>query len=93
MGEQHYLYFREPGGMRIELNSGGYRNYVPDWEPVKWVPSQGSNSMYRNTSMPNSMTVSFPPAAGTSFPEPAAMANKEPVTPSSANFYSKQGQG
>lgn len=48
MGEQHYLYFREPGGMRVELNSGGYRNYVPDWEPVKWVPSQGSNTMYRN---------------------------------------------
>ena len=28
--EQFYLYFREPGGMRIELNASGYRNYVPD---------------------------------------------------------------
>jgi len=70
-----------------------YRNYVPDWEPVKWVPSQGSNSMYRNSAMPDSMTESFPPAAGPSFPEPAAMAGKEPVAPNSANFFSKRGQG
>ena len=33
MGEQEYLYVREPGGLRIELNTGGYRNYEPDWEP------------------------------------------------------------
>jgi len=31
MGEQTYLYFREPGGNRIEVNSGGYRIYQPDW--------------------------------------------------------------
>ena len=32
MGEQDYLYFREPGGMRVEINTGGYRLYIPDWE-------------------------------------------------------------
>jgi catechol 2,3-dioxygenase len=73
MGEQTYLYFREPGGMRLEVNSGGYRNYQPDWEPVKWLPSQGSNTMYRNLSMPDSMTESFPPAAPAHTPEPAAV--------------------
>jgi catechol 2,3-dioxygenase len=62
MGEQTYLYFREPGGLRLEVNSGGYRVYQPDWEPVRWVPSQGSNTMYRNLSMPDSMTEAFPPA-------------------------------
>ena len=50
MGEQTYLYFREPGGLRLEVNSGGYRIYQPDWQPVKWLPSQGSNTMYRNLS-------------------------------------------
>ena len=79
IGEQFYIYFREPGGMRIELNASGYRNYVPDWQPVKWVPSQGSATMYRNLGMPDSMMESFPPAPGHSFPEPAAMADKEPV--------------
>jgi catechol 2,3-dioxygenase len=60
MGEQDYVYVREPSGFRIELNAGGYRNYAPDWEPVKWTPSQGSNSVYRNIAMPESMLESFP---------------------------------
>jgi catechol 2,3-dioxygenase len=62
MGEQTYLYFREPGGLRLEINSGGYRNYLPDWQTVKWLPSQGSNTMYRNLAMPDSMMEAFPPA-------------------------------
>jgi catechol 2,3-dioxygenase len=70
MGEQTYLYFREPGGLRVEINSGGYRNYQPDWQPVKWVPSQGSNTMYRNLHMPDSMLEAFPPAESHA-PEPA----------------------
>jgi catechol 2,3-dioxygenase len=63
MGEQDYLYFREPGGMRMELNTGGYRLYVPDWETKKWHPDQGSNTFYRNVAMPDSMLEAFPPAA------------------------------
>ena len=35
MGEQDYLYVREPGGLRIELNAGGSRNYEPDWRVVR----------------------------------------------------------
>ena len=88
MGEQGYLYFREPGGMRIELNASGYRNYIPDWEPVRWVPSQGSNTMYRNTSMPDSMTESFPAAEGISYPEPVAAGR-----PTLVNPYSERGRG
>jgi catechol 2,3-dioxygenase len=77
MGEQTYLYFREPGGVRLEFDSGGYRNYQPDWEPVKWMPSQGSNTMYRNMAMPDSMMEAFPPAAAGAVPEGdlAGMAN------------------
>jgi catechol 2,3-dioxygenase len=63
MGEQDYLYFREPGGMRIELNSGGYRNYEPDWETVRFEPQQGSNVFYKNLGMPHSMFESFPAVA------------------------------
>ncbi len=39
IGEQSFLYYREPSSLRIELNTGGYRNYVPDWEPNTWKPS------------------------------------------------------
>jgi catechol 2,3-dioxygenase len=61
MGEQDYLYFREPSGMRIELNTGGYRNYEPDFETVRFEPQQGSNVFYKNAALPHSMFESFPP--------------------------------
>src|SRR5256885_11681136 len=32
-----------------------YRNYVPDWQTRRWFPSQGSNAMYRNVALPESM--------------------------------------
>ena len=60
MGEQDYVYFREPSGMRVELNAGGYRNYEPDWKVVRYEPQQGSNVFYKNLSMPASMFESFP---------------------------------
>lgn len=90
IGEQNFLYFRDPSGMRIEVNTGGYRNYVPDWEPQEWTPALGSNSIYRNGAMPMSMTESFPPADGPS-------ATEEGVHPDTAaellNPYAKQGRG
>ena len=70
IGEQFYLYFREPASkLRIEVNTGGYRNYVPDWEPVTWSVRQGPNTMYRNIGMPDSMMEAFPPAPGAAVPD------------------------
>ena len=60
MGEQDYLYTREPGGVRVEVVTGGYRLYQPDWETLKWMPSQGSNVFYRNLPMPDSMMQATP---------------------------------
>lgn len=90
IGEQNFLYFRDSGGMRVEVNTGGYRNYVPDWEPSEWTPALGSNSIYRNGAMPMSMTESFPPADGPT-------ATEEGVPPEAAdvllNPYAQQGRG
>jgi catechol 2,3-dioxygenase len=90
IGEQNFLYFRDPSTMRVEVNTGGYRNYVPDWEANTWRPSQGSNNFYRNSSMPMSMTESFPPDA-------APSATEEGVHPDTEaellNPYAVQGQG
>ena len=60
MGEQDYLYVRDPSGMRVEINAGGYRNYEPDWQPVRYEPDAGSNVFYKNLAMPMSMVESFP---------------------------------
>ena len=62
IGEQNFLYYREPSSLRIELNTGGYRNYVPDWEPNRWTPELGANDFYCNRALPMSMPESFPPA-------------------------------
>lgn len=88
IGEQSYLYFREPGGLRIEVNTGGYRNYIPDWEPINWHVSEGSNTMYRNIGMPDSMMEAFPPAAGPAMPD-ADLA--PPVGAGAANPWAKHG--
>lgn len=88
IGEQSYVYFREPSTLRIELNTGGYRNYVPDWKPNTWKPSLGSLNMFRNGSMPMSMTESFPPATGPSATEEGA---PEEIRSVLINPYAKHG--
>lgn len=82
IGEQTYLYFREPSSLRVELNSGGYRNYVPDWRAKTWTPSQGSNNIYRNTPLPDSMMEAFPAASGMTATEDGA---PEPLREALAN--------
>lgn len=80
MGEQDYLYVREPGGVRVEVNTGGYRLYVPDWETKKWTPAQGSNMFYRNLDMPTSMLEAAPPVG----PDTKASEDEEILNPWSA---------
>lgn len=36
IGQTFFLYFYEPGGNRIEIGSGGYMIFDPDWKPVVW---------------------------------------------------------
>lgn len=90
IGEQNFLYYREPSTLRIELNTGGYRNYVPDWEPQTWKPSLGSNNFYRNSAMPMSMTESFPAADGPSATEEGV---PDEIKALILNPYAKHGQG
>jgi len=90
IGEQNFLYYREPSTLRIELNTGGYRNYVPDWEPNTWKPSLGSNNFYRNSAMPMSMTESFPAADGPSATEEGV---PDEIKDALFNPYAKHGRG
>jgi catechol 2,3-dioxygenase len=90
IGEQSFLYFREPSAMRIEVNTGGYRNSVPDWVPNEWKPSFGSNNFYRNGVRPMSMAESFPPADGPTATEEGVLPGTENQL---LNPYGKQGLG
>ncbi|HEY5223044.1 MAG TPA: VOC family protein [Microbacteriaceae bacterium] len=90
IGEQNFLYFRDPSTFRVEVNTGGYRNYVPDWEAYEWHRAQGSNNFYRNGQMPMSMTESFPPADGPSATEEGILPGTENEL---INPFAKHGQG
>ena len=67
-GENSFLYVRDPGSKhRVELFSGGYRNYQPDWETRRWlggVSDSGGNDMFRSTVTPDAMRELFPPDEG-----------------------------
>lgn len=90
IGEQTFLYYREPSSLRIEVNTGGYRNYVPDWEAQTWTPSQGSSNFYRNGAMPMSMTESFPPDSAPSGTEEGI---SDELKAKLLNPYAEQGRG
>jgi catechol 2,3-dioxygenase len=64
LDEITYLYVREPGGLRIEVNSGGWENYQPDWEAKDWHPSQGGTTIWKNLPMPDSMMECWPAVGG-----------------------------
>lgn len=40
-----FMYLFEPGGNRVELFSGGYEIFAPDWQPVKWTHDEVAKSI------------------------------------------------
>jgi catechol 2,3-dioxygenase len=55
-----YLYVREPGGVRIEINAGGWVNQMPDWEAPVFGPRQSGTTLWKNVQMPESMMECWP---------------------------------
>ena len=48
-----YLYVREPGGFRIEINAGGWENAMPDWEPTTGTPRRAARRSGRTCRCPS----------------------------------------
>ena len=40
INQTYFVYVYEPGGNRIEICSGGYSVYEPDWEPITWTEEE-----------------------------------------------------
>jgi catechol 2,3-dioxygenase len=59
-----YLYVREPGGMRIEINAGGWVNAEPDYPVKDWPVGLGGTTLWQNLEMPTSMMECWPAAQG-----------------------------
>ncbi len=69
-----YLYSFEPGGNRVEIYSGSYLVFAPDWEPVTWNEEERGTGVYWGSPLPES----FLNYATPDVPAPAS-AEKIPV--------------
>jgi len=49
-----YLYTYEPGGNRVEVYSGSYLVFAPDWEPVIWNEEERGTGVYWGGALPES---------------------------------------
>jgi catechol 2,3-dioxygenase len=49
-----YLYSYEPGGNRVEIYSGSYLVFAPDWEPVTWNEEERGTGVYWGSTLPDS---------------------------------------
>jgi catechol 2,3-dioxygenase len=59
-----FLYMYEPGGNRIELFSGGFVVYAPDWETVTWEQADASRSTAWGAAVPESFHTYATPNLG-----------------------------
>lgn len=61
LSEAFFVYFYEPGGNRVEVYSGSYLNFAPDWGPIRWYLSEAPG-MYWSGDLPQSnFTYGTPP--------------------------------
>ncbi len=49
-----FLYFFEPGGNRLELFTGGYLIFAPDWQPVTWTEGERDLRVWWGGELPES---------------------------------------
>jgi catechol 2,3-dioxygenase len=49
-----YLYTYEPGGNRVEIYTGSYLVFAPDWEPVTWNEEERGTGVYWGGALPQS---------------------------------------
>ncbi len=52
-----YLYLYEPGGNRVEIYSGTYLIFAPDWEPIIWRRKQRGRGVYWGGTLPESFKI------------------------------------
>jgi catechol 2,3-dioxygenase len=75
-----YLYVREPGGFRMEINAGGWVNTMPDWETKNYQAAGGNpgQTLFRNITLPEAFYEAWPtPKDEAEEREQAAVNNEE----------------
>lgn len=65
-----YLYSYEPGGNRVEVYSGSYLVFAPDWEPVTWNEKERGTGVYWGGALPESFLTYATPDVEAAAAEP-----------------------
>ncbi|HLN09283.1 MAG TPA: VOC family protein, partial [Xanthobacteraceae bacterium] len=73
-----YLYSYEPGGNRVEIYSGSYLVFAPDWEPVTWHEQERGTGTYWGAALPDSFI---------KYATPDIEASAEPEAPKLPVFF------
>ena len=63
ISEAFFLYVYEPGGNRVEIYSGGYLNFAPDWGPIKWYLSEHPGTYWSGELSESVVSYATPPVA------------------------------
>jgi catechol 2,3-dioxygenase len=67
-----FLYCYEPSGNRVEVWTGGFLLFPPDWEPIRWDPEVSPLGLEMwGSHMPDSYLRYGTPVAGVTAPQPA----------------------
>jgi catechol 2,3-dioxygenase len=66
-----YLYTYEPGGNRVEVYTGSYLVFAPDWEPVTWNEEERGTGVYWGGALPESFLHYATPNIAENAPAPA----------------------
>jgi catechol 2,3-dioxygenase len=70
-----FLYMYEPGGNRVEIYSGGYLAFAPDWEPFFWRKAERGRGVYWGGTLPQSFKTYGTPIVQS----PAAILDEEAI--------------
>lgn len=68
-----YLYAFEPGGNRIEIYSGSYLVFAPDWEPIIWNEEERGTGVYWGGPLPETFLHYATPDVASITSEPSAI--------------------
>ncbi|HLW02889.1 MAG TPA: catechol 2,3-dioxygenase [Ktedonobacterales bacterium] len=66
ISQAFYLYLYEPGGNRVEIYSGGYLAFAPDWQPFIWRKAERGRGVYWGGTLPESFKTYGTPVIDTS---------------------------
>jgi catechol 2,3-dioxygenase len=74
-----YLYSYEPGGNRVEIYSGSFLVFAPDWEPVIWNEEERGTGVYWGSTLPESFISYGTPNIGGAAAEAVAGSSSFPA--------------